>query len=260
MIWLCEIANSVIGKKGKLLEYWYLIANPKTRATWTHSYGNELGCLAQGMPGQAKGTDTIFIIPWYMVPKERAKDVTYSLITCLIRPEKIKEPNRTRLVMGGGQRPLPIQRRYANRQLTHHKAAHQQHNMNTRRKILHNGHQELLSVHANVLIRIHAVETIGHAGGHHRAVQVTRYCNPGRICLLRNLTGHVRASPSRDHCTGTLSQTVKGAQLLAKQDHAWTVDTRGATYYILPCYQQLWGQIRQQGPRPAPVTNGAKIL
>ncbi len=65
MTWLCEMANSVLGEEGELLEYWHLIVNPKTRATWTHSYGNgnELGCLAQGMPGQAKGLDTIFFIP-----------------------------------------------------------------------------------------------------------------------------------------------------------------------------------------------------
>jgi hypothetical protein len=84
MMWLYEMANSVLGKHGELLEYWHLIANPKTRATWTHSYGNELGCLAQEMPGQAKGTDMIFFIPRHMVPKERAPDVTYRLITCLI--------------------------------------------------------------------------------------------------------------------------------------------------------------------------------
>ncbi len=36
-----------------------------------------------------------------MVPKERTRDVTYGLITCLIRPEKIDEPNRMRLVAGG---------------------------------------------------------------------------------------------------------------------------------------------------------------
>ncbi len=63
MTWFCEMANSVLGKQGKLLEYWHLIANPKTRVTWTHSYGKELGHLTQGMPGQAKGTDTIFFIP-----------------------------------------------------------------------------------------------------------------------------------------------------------------------------------------------------
>jgi hypothetical protein len=63
MTWLCEMANAVLGKKGKLLEYQHLIANPKMRQTWTHSYGNELGQLAQDMPGRAKGTDTIFFIP-----------------------------------------------------------------------------------------------------------------------------------------------------------------------------------------------------
>ena len=84
MTWLCEMANSVLGENGELLEYQHLIANPKTRATWTHLYGNELGRLAQGIPGRAKGTDTIFFIPRHKVPRERAKDVTYGLITCLI--------------------------------------------------------------------------------------------------------------------------------------------------------------------------------
>jgi hypothetical protein len=37
LIWLCIMANSVLGKQGELLEYWHLIANPKTHATWTHS-------------------------------------------------------------------------------------------------------------------------------------------------------------------------------------------------------------------------------
>ncbi len=35
-----------------------------------------------------------------MVPKERTRDVTYGLITCLIQPEKIDKPNKTRLVAG----------------------------------------------------------------------------------------------------------------------------------------------------------------
>ncbi len=42
-----------------------------------------------------------------MVPKERARDVTYGLITCLIRPEKIDKPNRTRLVAGGDRVHYP---------------------------------------------------------------------------------------------------------------------------------------------------------
>jgi hypothetical protein len=51
MAWFCEMTNSVIGEGGKLLEYKQLIANPKTQAKWTHSYGNEIGCLTQGMLG-----------------------------------------------------------------------------------------------------------------------------------------------------------------------------------------------------------------
>ena len=76
MAWLCEMANAVIGSNGELLEYKHLIANPKTRATWSHSYGNEIGRLAQGMPGRNTGTNTIFFIKKDQVPKERAKDVT----------------------------------------------------------------------------------------------------------------------------------------------------------------------------------------
>ena len=108
MTGFCEMANSVLGENGELLEYRHLIENPKTRETWTHSYGNELGRLAQGMPGRVNGTDTIFFIPRHSVPKERAKDVTYGLITCLIRPEKIDEPNRTRLVAGGDRVHYPF--------------------------------------------------------------------------------------------------------------------------------------------------------
>jgi hypothetical protein len=51
LIWFCKMANLVLGKQGKLLEYQHLIVNPKTQATWTHSYSNKLGQIAQGMPG-----------------------------------------------------------------------------------------------------------------------------------------------------------------------------------------------------------------
>jgi len=61
MTWLCEMASSALGEKGKLLEYRHLISNPKTKAVWAHSYGNEIGRLAQGMPGRNKGTNTIFL-------------------------------------------------------------------------------------------------------------------------------------------------------------------------------------------------------
>ena len=84
MTWLCEMVNSVIGEIGELLEDRHLIANPKSRATWSHLYGNELRQLVQGMPGQTKGTNTIFFVSRHMVPKERVRDITFGLITCLI--------------------------------------------------------------------------------------------------------------------------------------------------------------------------------
>jgi hypothetical protein len=82
LLWFCKLANSVLGKQGKLLEYQHLIANCKTQATCTHSYGNKLRQLAQGMPSRVTGMDTIFFIPKDKVPRARAKNITYSLITC----------------------------------------------------------------------------------------------------------------------------------------------------------------------------------
>jgi hypothetical protein len=83
-----EMANTVIGDNGELLEYRHLIANQKTRAIWHHSYGNKLGRLIQGMPGQNEGTNTMFFIRRDQVPWDRVKDVTYGLITTLIQLEK----------------------------------------------------------------------------------------------------------------------------------------------------------------------------
>ncbi len=84
MAWFCEMANLVIGEGGELLQYKQLIANPKTRAKWTHFYGNKIGRLAQGMPGRNTGTNTIIFIRKDQVSTTRAKDVTYGLITCLV--------------------------------------------------------------------------------------------------------------------------------------------------------------------------------
>ena len=92
----CEMANVVVGDNRELLEYCHLIANKNTRATWQHSYGNKIGQLTQGMTGQSEGTNTMFFIKKNQVPGDRAKDVTYGLITTLVGPEKINKPNRTR--------------------------------------------------------------------------------------------------------------------------------------------------------------------
>jgi hypothetical protein len=58
--------------------------------------------------------------------------------------QEIEQPNRTRL-----QGTLPIQRRHANRQPTYHQVTHQQRDLYTRGKILHNGHQKFLPMHAH---------------------------------------------------------------------------------------------------------------
>jgi hypothetical protein len=103
MTWLCKMASLVIGANGELLEYRHLMANPKTRAVWSHSYGNKLGQLAQGMPGQNTDMNTIVFIHRNQVPCNKTKDVTYGLITCLVQTYKIDEPNRTRLVARGNR-------------------------------------------------------------------------------------------------------------------------------------------------------------
>jgi hypothetical protein len=99
--------HSVLGEKGELLKYRHLIGNPKTKAVWAHSYGNKIGRLAQGMPRPNTGTNTIFFIRRDKVPCSRMKDTTYGLISCLVCPEKIDKPNRTRLVVGI-RNPVPV--------------------------------------------------------------------------------------------------------------------------------------------------------
>jgi hypothetical protein len=45
---------------------------------------NKIRRLPQGMPGCNTGTNTIIFIRKDQVPKARAKDVAYGLITCLV--------------------------------------------------------------------------------------------------------------------------------------------------------------------------------
>ena len=53
----------LIEETSELMEYRHLIGNPKYRELWQNSYGNELGRLAQGMPGRVEGTDKNFLHP-----------------------------------------------------------------------------------------------------------------------------------------------------------------------------------------------------
>jgi hypothetical protein len=64
------------------------------------SAANECGCLAQGVGGRVKGTDTIEFIKKDNVPYERRKDITYGSVNCEVRPHK-EEKECTRLTAGG---------------------------------------------------------------------------------------------------------------------------------------------------------------
>ena len=75
---LCDIAGAVLDRStGELLEYWHLRINPKYRKVWGKSFGDEIGRLAQGMPNQVDGTDTMFFIDENKIPQNRQRDVKY---------------------------------------------------------------------------------------------------------------------------------------------------------------------------------------
>jgi len=87
---------------GELMEYRHLLANPKYRTTWSKAYGKEIGRLAQGIPGEVEGTNTITFIDKSHIPQNRWRDVTYGRIVASFRPEK-EDPNRIRLTVGGNR-------------------------------------------------------------------------------------------------------------------------------------------------------------
>ena len=89
---------------GKEMEWKDLVPDPLTSADWTLSTSNKLGHMTQGL-GQntdstqrTKGTDAIFFIPFYKVPKGRK--VTYICKVCTYHPHKA-EQNRTRFTAMG---------------------------------------------------------------------------------------------------------------------------------------------------------------
>ena len=67
---LCKIAGAILdASTGELLEYRHLRINPQYRQVWGKSFGNEIGRLAQGMPDQVDGTDTMFLSMKIRYPK-----------------------------------------------------------------------------------------------------------------------------------------------------------------------------------------------
>ena len=95
MQFLVDLAGAVLdAETGEMLEYRHLIQRPKYKKDWMYSFGNEIGRLAQGMPGRNEGTNTIYFIHKNDVPDDRWKDVTYGRIVCNVRPEKAEKTDR----------------------------------------------------------------------------------------------------------------------------------------------------------------------
>jgi hypothetical protein len=91
-------ANTVIHPTtGKEMEYMALIKDPHLQPLWTRGFGNECGCLFQGIQ-DIPGTDTCFFIKLTNIPKDR--NITFGKIVCDYKPHK-KEKERGRLTVGG---------------------------------------------------------------------------------------------------------------------------------------------------------------
>ena len=82
------------------MEYLQVMKNPKYRMLYETAYSKELGRLAQGMPGQAECTDTLFFVLKNRVPVDGWRDITYGRIVVKYRPEK-DDPYIVRLCVGG---------------------------------------------------------------------------------------------------------------------------------------------------------------
>jgi hypothetical protein len=96
-----NMLHAVLNKTtGHRMEMRHLLVNPKYKELWGKSYMKELGCLAQGIPGVSKGTDTIVLICHEDIPHNRKCDVTYAQVCVNYCPEK-EDPNHTQVTMGG---------------------------------------------------------------------------------------------------------------------------------------------------------------
>ena len=58
------------------MDYRHLIKNQKYCQLYGHSYAKDMGCVAQGIPGQVEETNTVFFIEKADIPASRWRDVT----------------------------------------------------------------------------------------------------------------------------------------------------------------------------------------
>ncbi len=91
---------------GELMEYCQLMQSTKYQKVWGQASGNEIGRLAQEMPGHVEGTNTIFFITKDQIPQNRFRDVTYGKFVVDYRENK-EEKERVRLTVGGDRINYP---------------------------------------------------------------------------------------------------------------------------------------------------------
>jgi hypothetical protein len=91
-------ANAVVHPvTGKEMEYTALMKDPNLQPLWQRGFGNEAGCLFQGIR-DIPGTNTCFFVELTNIPKDRK--ITYGKIVCDYKPHKKRK--RTRQAHGGG--------------------------------------------------------------------------------------------------------------------------------------------------------------
>ena len=91
------LAYHIFDERGKKQSIDNLLAGPDSK-TWQRSTANELGRLADGIPGRVKGTGTIGFLHRRDIP--RGRTVTYSNFVCDLKPLK-DEKHRVRVTIGG---------------------------------------------------------------------------------------------------------------------------------------------------------------
>jgi hypothetical protein len=89
--------HSFTSSPEKKMEYTALMKDPRMQPLWTRGFGNECGCLFQGIR-DIPGTDTYFFIKLTNIPKDRK--ITHGKTVCDYKPHKT-EKERVRLTVGG---------------------------------------------------------------------------------------------------------------------------------------------------------------
>jgi hypothetical protein len=93
-----HLASAVVHPvTGKEMEYMALMKDPRLQPLWKRGFGNECGCLFQGIR-DIPGTDTCFFVKLTNIPKDRK--ITYGEKVCDYKPHKT-EKERVRLTVGG---------------------------------------------------------------------------------------------------------------------------------------------------------------